>query len=197
MSNILKNLTDKLEKLPGIGKKSAVKMTYHIVSMSKEEADDLVEAITLVKENIKKCKLCGYYSDGDLCEICKSPARDRSKLMIVSTVRDIEAFENTSYNGLYFIITTPEVKPKNDIGISMMDVDKFADRLRDTDVEEVILAIPNHSDADVTAGYLASIAKQMGKHVTRISHGIPLGGLVEYFDKETLNLSIIDRREVD
>lgn len=195
--NIVENLSDRLAKLPGIGKKSAKRLAFHILNMPREEVDKLIEALSLAKDKISRCKLCGNFSEGEICPICSSDTRDRSKLMVVASVKDIDAFEESlGYNGLYFVLKNDELNPIKGIGPKEIGADFFAERLKSDEIKEVILALSTNIESEHTAKFLNMIAKEMGKKVTTLSTGLPVGGVLEYFDPLTLRKSYEGRVEL-
>lgn len=196
--NIIENLTDRLQRLPSIGKKSAKRLAYHIVNMPPEETDKLVEAISLAKSRIMRCKLCNTYSQEKICPLCANEARDRSKLLVVGSVRDMDSFEETMcYDGLYFVLLEEAINPLRGIGPRELGVDAFLKRLDDAEVEEVILALSSNVESEQTATYLKSLAQKAGKKVSRISQGIPVGGVLEYYDPLTIQRAYENRREME
>lgn len=194
--NIISNLTDRLASLPGIGRKSAKRLSYYIINMPKDEIDNLINAIKLAKDNIKKCKICGNYSDSEICNICSNPNRNRKKLMIIQSVKDVDLFESSMcYNGLYFILDEESLDPLRGIGPDELGTERLRKRLQDEEIEEVILAFNSNTESDQTKMYIKSVAEKYNKKVTQISQGIPAGGVLEFFDAETIRRSFEGRQE--
>ncbi len=195
--NIVENLSDRLSKLPGIGKKSAKRLAFYILNMPNEEVDKLVDAISLAKQKITRCKLCGNFSEFEICPICSSSTRDRSKIMVVASVKDIDAFEESlGYDGLYFVLKEDELNPLKGIGPKEIGADEFTERLKSDEVKEVILALSTNIESEHTAKFLSMLAKEMGKKVSTLSTGLPVGGVLEFFDPLTLRRSYEGRVEI-
>ena len=185
--NALENLVDRLAALPGIGRKSAKRLAYYIINMPQADSDNLVYAISLAKKSIQKCKICGNYSE----------MRDHSKLMIVQNPKDVDSFENSNcYDGLYFVLDEEHLDPLKGIGPEEMGFGRLKTRLvQDDGINEVILALNSNVESEQTGLLLKALVEESGKKVTKISQGIPAGGVLEYFDSATIRQAFENRRE--
>jgi recombination protein RecR len=193
-SKSLNNLIGALSKLPGIGPKTATRLALHIIRMPLEEARDLAEAIRKARESVKTCAICGNYTDGEICDICSDPQRDKGIICVVADSRDIMAIENTrEYKGLYHVLGGV-LSPIDGIGPEQLRIKELLGRLEG--VREVILALSPTVEGEATTLYLANLLKPFGVKVTRIAPGIPVGGELDYADPATLIKSLEGRREV-
>ena len=189
-------LINELSKLPGIGNKTAQRLAFFIVNMSNEEALDLAKAIEGAKEGIGYCSICGNLTDIDPCSICASPKRDNTAICVVKDPRDVVAMEKMQeYRGLYHVLNGT-ISPMEGIGPDDIRIKKLLDRLKGEPVKEEILATNPDVEGEATAMYISRIIKPMGIRTTRIAHGIPVGGDLEYADQITLQKSYEGRREI-
>jgi len=192
----LAQLVGELEKLPGIGPKSAQRMAFHLLRVPKEEARRLAEAILEVKERIGFCAECSNFTDQELCDICRDPRRDRSLLCVVAEPRDLIAMEKTNeFRGLYHVLQGV-ISPQEGILPDMLRIKELLPRLSRNDVKEVIIATNPTVEGEATAFYLARLLKPLGLKVTRIAHGLPAGGDLDYADQATLISALNWRREM-
>lgn len=192
----LAKLVGELEKLPGIGPKSAQRLAFHILRSSEEEARRLAESITEVKSLIKLCPVCYNFTDKDVCEICRDPKRDRSTICVVAEPRDLVAMEKTNeFKGMYHVLGGV-ISPMDGIGAEMLKIRELIARLGQDEVKEVILATNPTIEGDTTAMYLSKLIKELGIKVTRIAHGMPVGGDLDYADQATLIQALEWRREM-
>lgn len=192
----LAKLVGALEKLPGIGPKSAQRMAFHILRASDEETRELTEAITEVRERITQCRVCYNFADKEVCDVCASDRRDKSTICVVSEPRDVIAMEKTNeYSGVYHVLQGV-ISPMDGIGPEMLRIRELQQRLAGDAVKEVILATNPTIEGDTTAMYLAGILKPLGVKVTRIAHGMPVGGDLDYADQATLIRALEWRREI-
>jgi recombination protein RecR len=192
----LAKLVAEFEKLPGIGPKSAQRLAFHILRSSEDEARRLAEAITEVKSHITLCSVCFNFTESQTCDICRDPKRDRSMLCVVAEPRDLVAMEKTNeYRGLYHVLGGV-ISPMDGIGPEMLKIRELTSRLGQDDVKEVILATNPTIEGDTTAMYLAGLLKPLGVKVTRIAHGVPVGGDLDYADQATLIQALEWRREM-
>ena len=191
----LARLVAELERLPGIGPKSAQRMAFHILRQTKEEARQLAEAIEAVKENIRLCQVCSNFTDQDLCEVCRDPKRDPTQLCIVAETRDLIAIEKTNdYKGLYHVLQGL-ISPMDNITPDMLKIRELFPRVAHG-VQEVILALNPTTEGQTTTLFLASRLKPLGVKVTQIAHGLPAGGDLDYADQATLISAMQWRREM-
>lgn len=179
-------LIEELAKLPGIGRKSAQRMAFHLVNQPRERVAALSEALLVAKDNIHWCSVCCGLTDGDICPICADKTRDKSTIMVVEDSRDMAAYEKTrQYHGLYHILQGV-ISPLAGIGPENLKIRELLERLRDDEVKEVIIATNPTVEGDTTALYLARLINPLGVTVSRIANGVPIGGDLEYIDEITL-----------
>lgn len=188
-------LIEELSKLPGIGRKSAQRLAFHILDMKGSDVSELAKAIVNAKKNTKHCKTCGNLTEGELCSICSSIKRDFSTICVVEDVRDIAAMERTKeYKGVYHVLHGT-ISPLDGIGPDEINIKNLIIRLS-ADIKEVIIATNPTIEGEATAVYISRLIKPMGIKVTRIAHGIPMGGDIEYADEVTLMKAMEGRREM-
>lgn len=191
----LAELIAELERLPGVGPKSAQRLAYHLLRVSDEEAARLSRAIDRAKSSLCFCRLCQNISEAEVCEICRQSKRDGSLICVVAEPRDIIAVERLNeFRGLYHVLHGL-MSPMDGIGPEQLRIKELLARLADT-VTEVILATNPTIEGDATALYLAKLIKPLGIRVTRIAHGMPVGGELDYADSATLLSAIEYRREL-
>lgn len=192
----LNRLISELGKLPGIGGKSAQRLAFHILNLSDEEANGLAEAIKDAKANMHYCSVCGNLTDQEPCSICADAARDRSVICVVESPRDVFAMERVrEFNGSYHVLNGA-ISPMEGIGPEDINLRSLIVRLQTEDVKEVILATNPNIEGEATAMYIAKLVKPAGIKVTRIAHGLPVGGDLEYADEVTLSKAMEGRREL-
>ena len=190
------NLIEQLSKLPGIGRKTAQRLAFFILEMDDLDADKLSKAITDAKEKIKLCTTCCNLTDVDPCQICQNTQRDKSIICVVEGAKDIIAMERSrEFKGHYHVLHGV-ISPMDNIGPNDIKVKELLARLTDGEVEEIILATNPTVEGEATALYLSKLIKPLGVKVTRIAHGIPVGGDLEYFDEVTLSKAMENRREL-
>jgi len=189
-------LIEEFHKLPGVGPKSAQRLTYHLLRMPAAEARALAEAILDVKERITFCSVCQNVTDSDPCRICASDRRDRTIICVVEEPLDILAVERSgSYAGLYHVLHGA-ISPMDGIGPEDLKIGELLSRLRSGEVTEVILATNPNLEGEATAMYLTRLLRPLGPKVTRLARGLPVGGDLEYADDVTLTRAIEGRQEV-
>lgn len=187
-------LIEEFSKLPGIGRKSAQRLAFHILDMKGNEVVDLAKAIVEAKKLTHHCHTCGNITESDVCGICSNEKRDSKTICVVEDVRDIAAMERTKeYNGLYHVLHGT-IAPLDGIGPDDINIKNLIKRLNN-DINEVILATNPTIEGEATAVYISRLIKPMGIKVTRIAHGIPIGGDIEYADEITLVRAMEGRRE--
>ncbi|MBP3898262.1 MAG: recombination protein RecR [Mogibacterium sp.] len=193
----LNKLINELSKLPGIGGKTAQRLAFHILSLSDREAEALAEAIVSAKKNLRYCSECGNLTDQDKCLICSDATRDRSVICVVETPQDVVAMERIrEYRGLYHVLHGA-ISPAEGIGPNDINLKSLITRLQASDeVKEIIIATNPNIEGEATAMYISRLLKPAGIKVTRIAHGIPVGGDLEYADEVTLLKAIEGRREL-
>lgn len=192
----VEDLIAKLAKLPGIGKKTAARLAFHILQSSQEDAQALARSILQVKERIGLCHICFNIAEGEMCPICRNSQRDRSLLCVVEAPSDLMAIEATGiFKGLYHVLQGA-IAPLDGIGPQELKIAELLERLKQGGVREVIIATNPTIEGDATALYLAKVVKPLRITVTRIAQGIPAGGDIEYVDIKTMSRSLEGRREV-
>ncbi|NMB27295.1 MAG: recombination protein RecR [Tissierellia bacterium] len=190
------NLIEQLSKLPGIGRKTAQRLAFYILEMEPLEAEKLALAITNAKEEIKYCSVCCNLTDRDPCYICSDDRRDKSTICVVEGAKDIIAMERTrEFKGLYHVLHGV-ISPMENIGPNEIRIKELLDRVYNDKLKEIILAINPTVEGEATSLYIAKLLKPLGVKITRIAHGIPVGGDLEYFDEVTLSKAMENRREL-
>lgn len=189
-------LIEEFEKLPGIGHKTAQRLAFHVMGMSAERVDGLANAIRDAKQKIKYCSVCSNLTDVDPCGICGNQSRDPSVICVVEDPRDVVAMEKTrEFKGLYHVLHGV-ISPMEGIGPDDIKIKELLIRINKGNVKEVILATNPNIEGEATAMYISKILKPLGIKTTRIAHGIPVGGDLEYADEVTLAKALEGRREV-
>jgi recombination protein RecR len=190
-------LIDELQKLPGIGPKSAQRLAFHLLKQPATNVNALAKALVEAKEQIKFCSVCANLSADDPCDLCRNPSRDRSQICVVAEARDLVALERTKeFKGLYHVLQGL-ISPMDGVGPEQLKVKELLARLADKDaVHEIILAINPSVEGEATCLYLSKLLKPSGVKVTRIAFGLPIGGDLEYADELTLAKALEGRREI-
>ncbi len=189
-------LIDELGKLPGIGPKSAQRLAFHIIKVTREEAESLAQAILEAKRNIRFCMNCYNLSEGELCEFCSEPGRDRSSICVVEEPKDIIAVERTGkFKGLYHVLGGV-IAPMDGIGPGELRLYELMERVRKDRVQELIIATNPNTEGEATALFVADMVRDLGVRTTRIASGLPVGGELEYADEVTLGRALEGRREL-
>ena len=192
----IQKLLDELERLPGVGPKSAQRMASWILNTDRATALRLAEAIVEVKDTVHFCSRCFNYAEEDECEICRSTSRNRQLLCVVSEPRDIPPIERTAvYQGLYHVLGGA-LSPMDGIGPDNLHIAELMARLATEDIEEVVLATNPNVEGETTAAYLARLIKPLGIKVTRLASGLPVGGDLEFADEVTLGRALEARRQL-
>ena len=186
-------LINEFSKLPGVGKKTAQRYAYKVVNMSQSEAEEFARAIVDCKNKVRYCSICGNFTEGDVCEICKT--RDKSVICVVRDPRDVVAMEKLrEYKGVYHVLHGV-INPMEGIGPNDIRIKELLARI-DGSVKEVIMATNPDVDGEATAMYIAKLLKPLGVNVTRLAHGIPIGGELEYTDEVTLSRALSERKSL-
>ena len=194
--NKVTKLIEELSKLPGIGGKSAQRLAFYIINMPEENAKALTNSILDVKESIKYCSICCNLTDTDPCNICSNEKRDKTLLMVVEDPRDMAAYEKTrEYKGLYHILNGA-ISPMTGITPQDIKIKELLERLKDNTIEEVILATNPNIEGEATAMYIGRLLKPIGLKVSRIAHGVPVGGDLEFVDEVTLSRALQGRQPI-
>ena len=192
-SKLLENAVNELSRLPGIGKKTALRLALHILREEKALAENISRSILKMREEILFCKKCNNISDSDLCEICSNHKRDENTLCVVEDTRDVLAIEKTSqFNGLYHVLGGI-INPIEGIGPNDLNIHHLIERINHESINEVILALPATVEGDTTNYYIFKLVKEFGIKVTAIARGVAIGDELEYADEITLGRSILNR----
>ena len=190
----LANLYEQLRRLPGVGSKTAMRLAYHIIDMPAEEVQQLAEALSSAKKSIHYCSQCYNLTDGDKCAICSDPSRDSFTICVVEQPQDIAAMERShGYNGLYHVLHGV-LSPLDGVGPDKLKIRELFQRLQRESISEIIIATNSDVEGEATATYLAQLLKPIGITVSRIAHGLPMGGDLEYADEVTLSKALENRR---
>ncbi len=196
-SPLLMRLIDGLRCMPGVGQKSAQRIAFHLLERDREGAGNLSKALAEAVAGIGHCRRCRMFTEHELCSICSATGRDTTMLCVVESPADVMALEDaTGYRGLYFVLMG-HLSPLDGIGPDELGLDKLDDWLAAGEVEELIIATNPTVEGDATAHYLADLAAQRNVKASRIAHGVPLGGELEYVDGGTLSHAFYGRRTVD
>jgi recombination protein RecR len=192
----LSKLVEQFRRLPGIGPKTATRLAYYVLAMEKRQAKDLAEAIVDAKEKIGYCSICFNLTDSNPCQTCASEERDSTVICAVEEPQDVAAMERTrEYRGLYHVLHG-SLSPLDGIGPEDIRIKELLARLQHGKVQEVIMATNPDVEGEATAMYIARLLKPLGIKVTRIGHGLPVGGDLEYADEVTLSKALENRREM-
>lgn len=192
----IEKLIESFEKLPSIGHKTATRLAFHMLDLGEQETNDFISSIVNAKKSLKYCSNCYNISDTDPCPICASPKRDNSLICVVEDVKDIIAMEKThEFKGVYHVLHG-SISPMDGIGPDDIKIKELLNRISQNKISEIILATNPRVEGEATAMYLSKLIKPMGIKVTRIAHGIPVGGDLEYTDEVTLTKALEGRREI-
>ncbi len=189
-------LIDIFKKMPGVGSKSAVRMAYHILSLSEEETNEIIETIKDAKTKIHYCSVCQNITEDDICDICSNSSRDHSILCVMEKPKDVIALEKTrEYAGVYHVLHG-SISPMDSIGPEDLKIKELLSRIAEGEFKEVIMANSPSIEGEATAMYISKLIKPFGVKVSRIAYGVPVGGDLEYADQVTLAKAIEGRREM-
>lgn len=190
------DLIEEFNKLPGIGPKTAQRLAFHILNAKKRDANNLARAIVEAKEKVRYCSVCSNLTEEDPCYICQSHKRNTSIICVVEEPRDVVAIEKTSeFHGKYHVLHGA-ISPMDGIGPDDLKIKELLNRIQEEKVEEVVLATNPNIEGEATAMYIAKLVKPLGVRSTRIAHGLPIGGDLEYADQMTIQKAIEGRREI-
>ena len=192
----LTELVSQFERLPGIGKKTAQRLAYHILEQPPERAEKFAEALVNARKKIHFCKECQGFTDLDICPICADGSRDRSVICVVAEPKDIMAFERTKEFGGTYHVLHGVISPLDGITPDNLRIKELMARLSNSEVKEIIMATNPTVEGEATASYISRLAKPMGVKVTRLAYGIPVGGALEYADEYTLTRALEGRNEI-
>ena len=189
-------LIEGFSKLPGIGNKTAQRLTFHVLNMEEKDVMDIAKALVNVKKDLQYCSVCQNITDEDPCYICKDKSRDHSAICVVQDPKDVIAMERMrEYTGMYHVLNGV-ISPMEGIGPEELKIKELLHRLEDEQVKELILATNPNIEGEATAMYISKLVKPFGLKVTRIAHGLPVGGDLEYADEVTLSKALEGRREL-
>ncbi len=187
---------DAFSKLPGIGPKGAQRIAFYILSSSDVQTQDLIDAISDLRENVRFCEICGNVCEQSPCVICQDPRRDHTKICVVEEPKDIMSIERThEYAGVYHVLCGA-INPMANIGPADLKITQLLERLKDAQVKEVILALDPNIEGEATVTYLARLLEPLDISITRLASGLPVGGDLEYADEITLGRAFAGRQEV-
>lgn len=192
----ISNLIDSFTKLPGIGPKTAVRLAFFVLEMEDDDVVDFAKALVSAKRELTHCSVCGHITDEETCSVCRDPHRNAKLICVVEDPRDVIAMEKMrEFDGKYHVLHG-SISPMDGIGPEDINVPSLIQRLKDEDVDEIILATNPNIEGEATAMYISRLVKPSGIKVTRIAHGLPVGGDLEYADEVTLAKSLEGRREI-
>jgi len=193
----LQQLLSALRCLPGVGPKSAQRMAFHLLDRDRDRANELVQALQSALDEVGHCRSCRMFAEQALCPICADKKRDTGILCVVETPADVMAVdESGSFRGRYFVLMG-RLSPLDGIGPEELGIDLLDSRLAEEHIDELILATSATVEGEATASYIAALAAQRGIRATRIAHGVPMGGELEYIDSSTLSLAISARTSIE
>jgi len=191
----IENLINEFRKLPGIGPKSAKRLVYHLIKLSPKEIEKFAQSLIDVSQKVKFCKVCFNLSEDDICQICKSGERDTGRICVVEKVSDVSTIESTGqYRGLYHVLGNL-LSPIDNIGPEEIKIPQLLERIRNSEVEEIIIALNPTVEGESTASYIKKLLSLLEIKITRLASGLPVGGDIEYADEITLSRAISDRKE--
>jgi recombination protein RecR len=192
-SKLLESAVEEFSKLPGIGRKTALRLVLHLLRQDQSEVEAFGNAVIQLKKEIKHCTVCHNISDTEVCSICSSPGRTSSAICVVESIRDVMSIENThQFNGQYHVLGGV-ISPMDGIGPNELEIDSLVERVRENDTAEVILALSTTMEGDTTNFYIYKKLKNIEVRVTTIARGVSVGGELEYTDELTLGRSIVNR----
>lgn len=191
----IEKLIEEFAKLPGIGHKTAQRLTLHVLNLPKDEVDEFARALVRARGTIKYCSVCGNFTDSDPCSICSNPSRDKSTICVVEQPKDIMTMEKVKeYNGIYHVLHGT-ISPMAGRGPDDIKLRELIRRING-EIKEVIVATNPNVEGEATAMYISKILKPLDTKVTRIAHGVPVGGDLEYADEVTLSKALEGRKEI-
>ncbi len=192
----IERLIENFERLPSIGHKTATRLAFYMLNQNEEGINEFINSIVEAKKNLRYCSQCFNITDTDPCPICSSQKRDKQTICVVEDVKDIAAMEKThEFKGVYHVLHG-SISPMNGIGPEDIKIKELLERLEDIDIKEIIIATNPRVEGEATAIYISKLIKPLGIKVTRIAHGIPVGGDLEYTDEVTLSKALEGRREL-
>ena len=192
-SQLLERAVEAFSQLPGVGRKTALRLVLHLLRQSTEDVDSFADAVIRVKHDVKYCKVCHNISDNEVCSICSDPRRDASVVCVVENIQDVMAIENTQqFHGLYHVLGGI-ISPMDGIGPHDLEIESLVERVEESTVKEIILALASTMEGDTTNFYISRKLKDTGVKLSVIARGISVGDELEYTDEVTLGRSILNR----
>ncbi len=192
-SKLLENAVEEFAKLPGIGRKTALRLVLHLLRQPEGDVDRFSEAMTKLRHDVKHCSICNNISDTDVCTICSNPRRDSSLICVVENIKDVMSIENThQYNGLYFVLGGV-ISPMDGVGPSDLKIDQLVNKIATGNVREIIMALSATMEGDTTNFFIYKKLKQFQVSISAIARGVAFGDELEYTDEVTLGRAIINR----
>jgi recombination protein RecR len=196
VTNSLEKLIDQFNKLPGIGKKTAYRLAFAVLEMEKEEVEKFADTLNEVKSKVKKCSICGNFSEEETCCICKNNERNQNIICIVEDAKDVIAMERAgSYNGVYHVLHG-KIAPLSGMGIEELNIKSLLKRVAEREIKEVILALNPDLEGETTALYISKLLKNFDIKISKLASGIPMGGNLEFSDIATIARALEGRTEV-
>ena len=195
-SPTIEKLIESFESLPSIGHKTAIRLAFHVLQQTERQTQEFVQSIIDAKTKLKYCDICFNISDTNPCQICSNPKRDKNIICVVEDVKDIIAMERTHEFGGTYHVLHGSISPMNGIGPEDIKIKELLKRIQENPIQEIIIATNPRVEGEATAMYLSKLIKPLGVKVTRIAHGIPVGGDLEYTDEITLMKALEGRREL-
>ena len=196
-SQLLERAVEAFSQLPGVGRKTALRLVLHLLRQSTEDVDNFADAVIRVKHDVKYCKVCHNISDNEVCSICSDPRRDGSVVCVVENIQDVMAIENTQqFHGLYHVLGGI-ISPMDGIGPHDLEIESLVERVEEGTVKEIILALASTMEGDTTNFYISRKLKDTGVKLSVIARGISVGDELEYTDEVTLGRSILNRTPFD
>jgi len=195
-TKVFNELVKSLSKLPGVGRRSAERMVFHILKMNDNEVKDLADQLEQIHKHIKPCKLCNNFSTKDICSICTDPKRDKNIICVVEEPKDIMAIEKTAhFRGLYYVLLG-SISPIEGMNPEDLNIQKLINRVAKGDIKEIIISTDPDNDGELTAQYLIQQLSPYKVKIYRIAIGVPLGTQIEYIDSATLGKALLERKAV-
>ena len=192
-STLLENAVDELAKLPGIGRKTAMRLALHLLRRTEEEVESLGNAVIRLRKEIRYCRVCHNISDTEVCHLCANPGRDHATVCVVENVKDVMSVENTQqYHGLYHVLGGV-ISPMDGVGPKDLEIESLVERVPREGIQEVILALSTTMEGDTTNFYIYRKLAPLGVRITTIARGVAIGDELEYADEVTLGRSILNR----
>ncbi len=192
----LETLIDEFHKLPGIGRKTAVRLAFHILDTDEAEVEKFASALINVKKFVKKCAVCGNFSENELCDICNDELRDKSIICVVEDSKDIIPLEKTGkYNGVYHVLNG-KIAPLNGVTPDKLNIKSLLERIASNDIKEIIFALNPDLEGETTVLYLTKLIKPFDVTITKIASGIPMGGNIEFTDSATIAKALEGRQKL-